>query len=62
MGSWSLDISTERMIASDGCKQNFGRSISDQGQSRTQLQGRWHGVYDHCPLPDVEENITPAAE
>lgn len=29
MGSWSLDIKTERMIASEGCKENFGRSPSD---------------------------------
>jgi PAS domain S-box-containing protein len=29
MGSWSLDLNTERMIASDGCKENFGRSTSD---------------------------------
>jgi PAS domain S-box-containing protein len=29
MGSWSLDLNTERMIASEGCKENFGRSISD---------------------------------
>lgn len=29
MGSWSLDIPTQQLTASDGCKQNFGRPISE---------------------------------
>ncbi|MCW2339140.1 PAS domain S-box-containing protein [Sphingobium sp. B2D3A] len=29
MGSWSLDIQSQRMIASEGCKENFGRPISE---------------------------------
>ncbi|MFT4026113.1 MAG: PAS domain-containing protein [Novosphingobium sp.] len=27
MGSWSLNIETQRLMASDGCKENFGRPI-----------------------------------
>lgn len=29
MGSWSLDIQSQRMIASDGCKENFGRPVNE---------------------------------
>jgi PAS domain S-box-containing protein len=29
LGSWSLDLATERLTATDGCKVNFGRSVSD---------------------------------
>ncbi|MFT4117905.1 PAS domain-containing protein [Bradyrhizobium sp.] len=29
MGSWTLDIQSQMMIASDGCKENFGRSVSE---------------------------------
>ncbi len=29
MGSWSLDIQSQRMIASEGCKENFGRPVSE---------------------------------
>lgn len=29
MGSWTLDLATERMVASDGCKENFGRPLSE---------------------------------
>lgn len=29
MGSWSVDLTSERMIASEGCKENFGRAIPD---------------------------------
>ena len=29
LGSWSFDPRTERMIVSDGCKENFGRPLDD---------------------------------
>ncbi len=29
LGSWSLDLATERMTVTDGCKINFGRSVSE---------------------------------
>jgi PAS domain S-box-containing protein len=29
MGSWSFDLATKRMIASDGCKENFGRPVDE---------------------------------
>lgn len=29
MGSWSLDLTSHTMIASEGCKENFGRSVDD---------------------------------
>lgn len=29
MGSWTLDIQSQMMIASDGCKENFGRPVSE---------------------------------
>lgn len=29
MGSWSFDIQSERLIASDGCKENFGRPLNE---------------------------------
>ena len=29
LGSWSLDLATERMTVTDGCKENFGRPLSE---------------------------------
>ncbi|MEG3178910.1 HWE histidine kinase domain-containing protein [Sphingomonas sp. RB3P16] len=29
LGSWSLDLATERMTATDGCKENWGRSLTE---------------------------------
>ena len=29
LGSWSLDIADMRLLASDGCKENFGRPLAD---------------------------------
>jgi PAS domain S-box-containing protein len=29
LGSWSLDLATERLTVTDGCKQNFGRPLSE---------------------------------
>lgn len=74
MGSWSLDLETERFITSDGCKENFGRSLTAPF-SYADLQAAVHpgdramrdeavatAIADRTPL-DVEYRLlTPSGE
>jgi two-component sensor histidine kinase len=74
MGSWSLDLETERFITSDGCKENFGRSLTAPF-SYADLQAAVHpgdramrdeavatAITDRIPL-DVEYRLlTPSGE
>lgn len=74
MGSWSLDLQSERMIASEGCKDNFGRPL-DEPFTYAELKAAVHpddrqrrdaaieqAIFTSGPL-DVEYRIlTPAGE
>lgn len=72
MGSWSLDLQSERMIASEGCKENFGRPL-DQPFTYAELKDVVHpddrerrdaaieeAIFTSGPL-DVEYRILTAA-
>ncbi|MGU3496313.1 PAS domain-containing protein [Xanthobacteraceae bacterium A53D] len=74
MGSWSLDILSQRMVASDGCKENFGRPTSEPFTYEDLMAAvhpddrarRDHAVADaiaHGGLLDVEYRLlTPNGE
>ena len=74
LGTWSLDIPHQRLVASSICKANFGRGPTDsfsyqdlQSSIHPDDFGRWRETLDHALASGGEFNIeyraiTPAGE